>query len=102
MSPTCPLPAACRLLRGFGSATALAAQYDPELQSAAGLRLAFDSVAGKARSTDRAFTTDYRLTVWDRFAHSSLWNRVAAVAIWVLSTIWLGIERWRELSGRGS
>ena len=65
---------------------------------AGGLRLTFDGVAGKARSTDRAFSRDYRLTVWDRFAHGKLWNRLAAVAIWVLSTALVGLERWRTLS----
>ena len=65
---------------------------------AAGLRLTFDGIAGKARSTDLAFSTDYRLTVWDRFAHGSLWQRLTAAVAWALATAWIGRERWQKLS----
>lgn len=67
---------------------------DPENR---GLKLRLDGVVGKALTTDEAFPVDRRLSVFQRFQYSSLWNLIAVVAVWTLSTTWAGYELWKKI-----
>lgn len=62
-----------------------------------GLNLRLDGVVGKAVTTDEAFPVDRRLSVFQRFQYSSLWNLIAVVAVWALSTTWVGYELWKKI-----
>jgi len=40
---------------------------------------------------------DPRLTAYQVFRYGPLWGIVAAIAVWVLATTWIGYERWKKL-----
>jgi len=84
-------------LVGFGDLGLLRLEelaVDPENR---GLKLSLDGVVGKAVVTDEAFPVDRRLSVFQRFQYSSLWNRIAVIAVWALSTTWVGYELWKKI-----
>lgn len=71
---------------------------DLELDTENGaLRLGLEGIFDRATTRSGEFREDHRLTLFQKIRHGWRWGLLTTVALWLLSTTWLGYERWKKL-----